>query len=213
MQTDDLIRALASYVVPVSRSAIERRIALGIAGGAVVTLAGIAMMLGFRPDLGQAVQDYAFWMKCAYTSSIGLCAVLATVHLSRPDAVRTGWIWLLVVPAGLLAAVSVRELIHTPMAGWLSLWIGQSWKRCALYVLICALPIFAGLLWAFRQLAPTRLRLAGAMAGLASGACAATLYGLHCPESSAMFVLTWYSLGMGLAALVGAWAGPRFMRW
>jgi len=32
-------------------------------------------------------------------------------------------------------------------------------------------------------------------AGFASGACAATLYCLHCPEVSALFILTWYTLG------------------
>ena len=61
------------------------------------------------------------------------------------------------------------------------------------------MPIFAGLLWSFRRFAPTRLRAAGAAAGLAAGALAATLYCLHCPEVSAIFVLTWYSLGIGLA--------------
>ena len=80
-------------------------------------------------------------------------------------------------------------------------------------VFTLALPIFAGLLWSFRRLAPTRLRLTGATAGLAAGAWAATLYCLHCPESSALFVLTWYTLGMGLAAIAGALLGPRLLRW
>ncbi|MES2270176.1 MAG: DUF1109 domain-containing protein [Pseudomonadota bacterium] len=213
MQTDDLIRALAGDIAPVSRSVVERRVLLGIMCGSVITMAWIAFILGFRPDLGQAMHGFSFWMKWAYTGSLGLCAVMATLHLSRPEAGRAEWLWLLVIPIGLLAAVSVGELVRTPPHDWLSLWLGQSWKRCAIYVLLSALPIFVGLLWAFRKLAPTRLRLAGAAAGLASGACAATLYGLHCPEASATFVLTWYSLGIGLAALLGACVGPRFMRW
>jgi len=57
------------------------------------------------------------------------------------------------------------------------------------------------------------LRLTGAAAGLAAGASAATLYGLHCPEVSALFVLIWYSLGMLVAAAIGALAGPRVLRW
>jgi hypothetical protein len=213
MQTDDLIRSLTGDLTPVSRGAVERRIALGIAGGAIVTLAGIALTLGFRPDMATAIHGFGFWMKWAYTISLGIGAVMATLHLSRPEASRADWLWLLIVPVGLLAAVSASELIRTPVAGWLPLWLGQSWKRCAILLLLCSGPIFIGLLWAFRQLAPTRLRLAGAVAGLASGACGATLYGLHCPEASATFILTWYSLGIGLAAIVGARAGPRFMRW
>ena len=54
---------------------------------------------------------------------------------------------------------------------------------------------------------------AGAAAGLAAGAFAATVYCIHCPEVSAIFVLTWYSLGMLLAAFLGMIVGPRLLRW
>ncbi|KAA9014875.1 MULTISPECIES: DUF1109 domain-containing protein [Sphingobium] len=213
MQTDDLIRALAGNVAPVSPHLVERQLAMGIAAGAVATLLAIASTLGFRPDLAAAMHDFTFWMKWTYTISLGVGAIAATVHLARPDATRAQWLWLLVIPFGLLACVAASELARTPFDGWLPLWLGQSWKRCSIFVAMLAAPIFIGLIWAFRQFAPTRLRLTGATAGLASGACAATLYGLHCPEASALFVLTWYSLGMGLAALAGTLIGPRFLRW
>ena len=80
-------------------------------------------------------------------------------------------------------------------------------------VFLLSAPIFIGLLWSFRRLAPTRLRAAGGTAGLAAGAWGATLYCLHCPEVSAIFVLTWYSLGIALAAGMGALLGPRLLRW
>jgi hypothetical protein len=64
-----------------------------------------------------------------------------------------------------------------------------------------------------RQLAPTRLRLAGAGAGLLAGALGATVYGLHCPETGAAFVATWYSLGVATWAAIGAALGPRLLRW
>lgn len=213
MQTDDLIRSLASNVAGVSPHLVESRVTVGIAVGAVVTLMAIAATLGFRPDLAVAMHGLTFWMKSTYTISLGVAAIAATVHLSRPDATRAQWLWLLVIPFGLLACVAASELVRTPIDGWLPLWLGQSWKRCSIFVAMLSFPIFIGLIWAFRQFAPTRLRLTGATAGLASGACAATLYGLHCPEASALFVLTWYSLGIGLAALAGALVGPRFLRW
>ncbi|CAN5347898.1 NrsF family protein [soil metagenome] len=213
MQTDDLINALAGNVRPVSRNPVESRIALGLMAGAIVTLATIMLTLGFRPDLATAMHSFSFWMKWTYTISLGVGAILATIHLSRPDASRAQWLWLLVIPFVLLAAVAANELIRTPVSGWLPLWLGQSWKRCAVFVFLLSLPLFGGLIWAFRQFAPTRLRLAGGVAGLASGACAATLYGLHCPEASATFVLTWYTLGIGLAGAAGALIGPRLMRW
>ena len=80
-------------------------------------------------------------------------------------------------------------------------------------VLMLSAPIFIGLLWSFQRLAPTRLTAAGGAAGFAAGAWAATLNCLHCPEVSALFVLTLYTLGIGLAAIVGALLGPRLLCW
>lgn len=213
MQTDDLIRALAGDARPVPRHVVERRVGIGLAGGGIVTLATIAATLGFRPDLGIAMQAFPFWMKWAYTLSLGIGAITATLHLARPDAARIRWLWLLALPCALLLAAATSELIRTPVDGWQRLWLGHSWTRCSMLVAGLSVPLFISLLWAFRRLAPTRLRLTGTMAGLASGACAATLYGLHCPEASATFVLSWYTLGMALATLGGALVGPRFLRW
>ena len=65
-----------------------------------------------------------------------------------------------------------------------------------------------------RKLAPTRPMAAGLALGLASGAIAATAYGvLHCPEATAAFVATWYSLGVLFAAGLGAVVGRWLMRW
>ena len=104
-------------------------------------------------------------------------------------------------------------MAHVRRADWLAMWLGQSWKKCPWLVLMLRRRSSSALLWSFRRLAPTRLRAAGAAAGLAAGAWAATLYCLHCPEVSAIFVLTWYTLGILLAAAIGAMVGPRLLRW
>jgi hypothetical protein len=64
-----------------------------------------------------------------------------------------------------------------------------------------------------KELAPTRLRLAGFSAGLLSGAVAAVVYCLHCPELGAPFVGFWYLLGMLIPASIGAFLGESFLRW
>ena len=213
MTTDDLILSLAAHPAPVRRGTVGRRIAFGAVAGAAVTLAIIAVMLGFRPDLTIAMHSFAFWMKWTYTISLGVIALLAAAHLARPEAARPRWLWLLLLPVGALAALATGELIRTPTADWPALWMGLSWRMCSTRVAVLSLPIFAGLMVAFRRLAPTRLRLTGAVAGLAAGACGATLYCLHCPEVSAVFVLTWYTLGIAVAAGIGALLGPRLLRW
>lgn len=213
MNTDQLIEQLSRDLQPVRRNAVGRRIAIGVTAGALVSVLLVIGGMRVRPDLGAAMYDASFWMKWVYTISLSLCALLATARLARPDGGALRSLWLLAIPVMLLAGVGVIELSRAPETEWLSMWLGHSWKSCSLGVFALALPIFAGLLWSFRQLAPTRLRAAGATAGLAAGAFAATVYCIHCSEVSAIFVLTWYSLGILLAASLGALLGPRLLRW
>ena len=213
MDTEALIRSLSTDVKPVPRHAVGRRVALGLGLGAVGTVVLIGWWLGFRPDFGTAMRGYSFWMKWIYTTMLAGAAIIATVQLARPEPSSLRWLRILVVPMLLLAAIGAVEMMRVPSRDWLAMWLGSSWKLCPIIVLILAAPIFIGLLWSFRRLAPTRLRAAGAVAGLAAGACAAALYCFHCPEVSALFVLTWYTLGIALASAMGALLGPRVLRW
>jgi len=213
MRTEQLIDDLAKDVKPVGRRAVGMRLLAGMILGALASAALVAMTLGVRPDLGTAMTGHTFWMKWSYTLSLSLIAIYATARLARPDPGRLRAVWLACIPIGLLMLVGLFEMMHTPPRDWLAMWLGKSWRECPWIVLLLAMPIFIGLLWSFRRLAPTRLRAAGAAAGLAAGAFAATVYCLHCPEVSALFVLTWYSLGIVLAAGIGALLGPRLLRW
>jgi hypothetical protein len=213
MNTDQLIDSLAREVRPVRRSALGVRLAVGLLLGALVSTALVIAILGARPDLMIAMHGFAFWMKWSYTLSLSAIAIYATARLARPNPGQLRAPWLIAIPVTLLAGVGVLEMMHTPPSEWLAMWLGHSWRKCPWLVFGLAMPIFIGLLWSFRRLAPTRLRAAGAAAGLAAGAFAATVYCLHCPEVSAIFVLTWYTLGILLAASLGALVGPRFMRW
>ncbi len=213
MNTDELIAQLSSELKPVSRHALGRRLAVGIALGAPVTALLVIAVLGVRPDFAEAARGYPFWMKWGYTLSLTVLALSMTAQLARPDGGRLRLLWLAAIPVLLLAGIGVLELTQAPRAAWPAMWLGRSWLVCPWIVLVLAMPIFVGLLWSFRKLAPTRLRAAGAAAGLSAGAFAATIYCLHCPEFSAIFVLTWYSLGILLAAGFGALVGPRLLRW
>ncbi len=213
MKTDDLIRQLAADTLPVRRGEIGRRLLAGLVAGGLLSAALLVVGLGIRPDLDRAMLGPVFWMKWGYTLSLAVAALAVTVQLARPDTVRPRGLWLLAIPVALLALAGAAELVRTPSTEWLAMWLGHSWKTCPWRVLALSAPIFVGLLWSFRRFAPTRLRAAGAAAGLSAGAFAATVYCLHCPEVSAIFVLTWYSLGILLAAGIGSLLGPRLLRW
>lgn len=213
MNTEQLISTLSADVPRVPQYALARRIAGGVVAGSLVAAVLVAVTLGVRPDLDVALRSFPFWMKWVYSISLGAAALYTVSRLARPTPGSLRALWFVAVPVLILAGIGIGELARTPSREWLALWLGQSWQVCPFYVLALAVPIFAGLLWAFRRLAPTRLRAAGAAAGLAAGAWAATIYCLHCPEASALFVLTWYSLGILLATAIGALLGPRFLRW
>ena len=212
VSTDALIDSLTEHVAPVQARAVEGRLLLGVLIGGVVTALAV-VGLGLRPDLSHALYGSTIWMKWGYTLSIALVAGFGVTLLARPERRNLRWLWLALVPVALLAALAVAQLAATPVPEWRTLWLGDSWRQCSLSVVLLSVPVFGGFLWAFRSLAPTRLRLAGAVAGLAAGGSAATLYGFHCPETSALFVLTWYSLGILAAMAIGALIGPRVLRW
>ena len=213
MNSEDLIASLSLDIQPVPRHALRRRLGLGLVAGGLVTLAVVGIWLGVRPDLMPAMHGFTFWLKWTYTISLAICATAAASRLARPDGRVGGWLWLMVLPVLGLAVIAGLEMAATTSAGWLAMWLGASWRVCSRNVFLLALPIFVGLLWSYRRLAPTQLALAGATAGMAAGAWGATLYCLHFPETSALFVLTWYTLGMLGAALVGRVLGPRLLRW
>lgn len=213
MTAQALIASLAADVRPVPRQALVRRLVIGLIGGGAATLALTAVFLGFRPDLGSAISSFSFWMKLAYTVSLGVAGTAIAARFARPERGRLRAFWLALIPLAALAFVAFSEMARAPAEAWPAMWLGQTWKKCPFVLLGLATPIFVGLLWSFRRFAPTRLQAAGASAGLAAGAWAAVIYCLHCPEVSALFVATWYSLGVLLATGFGALLGGRLLKW
>lgn len=212
MKTDDFIELLSNDAQPIAGDHVRRRIGLAVVLGGVVTFGIVALWLGCQP-LAQAARQPWFWMKAAYTTALVLPAAAMSARLARPGG-RIGWtpsvIFAVAVAIVALAAV---ELLRTPPDGRVAAWLGQTWRVCSPLILLLSIPIYAALVIALRTLAPTRLASAGAAAGFLSGALAATIYGLHCPEQGAAFVATWYSLGIVGATVLGAATGRWFLRW
>lgn len=212
MRTTDLIELLARDVRAARPGVVNRRLLAALVAGGAVALAIVALGLHCQPLLAAAQQSW-FWMKAAYTGLLTVTAVVIVRRLSVPGA-RVGAAPLavtLIVVA--MVALAAAQILSAAPAGRVALWLGQTWKVCSPLILLLAVPIYACLIAAIRGLAPTRLALTGAAAGFASGALAATLYGLHCPEQAAAFVVTWYTLGIAAATALGAIAGGRLLRW
>lgn len=211
MKTDDLIEALSLDVAPAA--GVRPRLAGAAGAGGLVAFALVALWLGFRPDYPAAFGKPMFWMKAGYAALIALGGFWCVDQLARPaGSGRKGLRFALAVFALICLAALVRWFI-TPVEDRMPLLMGQSWRVCPRNILALSLPILGATLFVVRQLAPTRLVLAGAAAGLFSGGVAAVVYGLHCPESTMPFVAVWYSLGITAPALIGAALGPWALRW
>lgn len=212
-RTDELIGKLAADARPVARNAALGRLLTGVFAGAGVAL--VALIAAFGPPL-QAVQQTgaaAFGMKLLYSavlSAISLVSLFAAGRPGREPGKR--WLWFL-VPLALVGASAAMELSMAPPDQRHAIWLGSTWQTCLAAIVVLSLPVFAGIVWAFRILAPIRLRLSGLLAGLAAGSAGGLLYALYCPETTATFLFSWYSLGVLGAGLVGLAVGTRLLKW
>jgi hypothetical protein len=209
--TGDLINSLVADLRPLRRRTVALRIAAGTAAGAIVALLGV-IALGIRPDLASTMRTGALWSKVAYTSFFAFLSLLAIKQLARPEE-RANLVWLLPLPFLFFSPLALLEVVNSSSPNWLSLLLGHGWRQCTWLILALSVPVFGGLLWAFKSFAPARPRVAGAVAGLCSSSVAGVAYGLHCPSNTALFVLVWYTLAFAIASIVGALIGDRLLRW
>lgn len=212
MDTEALILALSAKTGAVPQHAAERRLAAGISAGALISLLVVVAVGAVRPDLAQVVQGPIFWSKAAYTFSLGICGLILTLQLSRPEKQELRWLWLSALPVAAAAVFSGLEVARTAGPARAGLFLDPVWV-CLPLVALLALPIFGGLVWSFQCLAPTRLRAAGAAAGLTAGGFAATLYCLYCQQVSPTYILTRYTIAIAMVSIAGAVLGPRLLRW
>ncbi|MED5611364.1 DUF1109 domain-containing protein [Pseudomonas sp. JH-2] len=213
MKTDELIDLLAAGETAVDRHALARRFALALLGGGLGALLLVAALYGVRADLAEVARTPLFWAKLALPGSLAPLALWLCGRLARPG-VRGGAAWAaLCLPVLLVWLGGALALAGAPLEARADLVFGRTWRTCPLNIALLSLPAFVGVFWALRGLAPTRLRQAGAAAGLLAGATATLAYCLHCPEMGVPFWGIWYLLGMFLPTLLGAMLGPRLLRW
>lgn len=213
MTTPEFIKRLAADLTPVSRDQTRNEVLLGLGAGGAIALVAVMLVFGVQPNLLNPQSGGALAMKAAYAITLAAIAAASLWSLLRPDRAANRLWRLIVAPVLVLGAVAAIQVAGAPRSHVRDLLFGTSWQACPVRVAVLSVPIFAGLCWAIRRQAPTRLRSAGAAAGLLSGAAAATLYALACTETGAGFVLIWYTLGIAVSTGVGALIGPRVLRW
>lgn len=211
MRTDDLIDALSVGLEPTRPARLMP--GLLVAAG-VTAVAAVVLILGVRPDLSQGLATAAPWLKLLYTLSLAAAALNLATRLGRPGSSLGPALVALVAIISVAMIWGVIELLMTPAGERLSDWLGRTWTVCGRNILIVSACAASFVFLSTRRLAPTRPMLAGGALGLATGGIAAAAYGvLHCPEATAAFVGTWYTLGMLAAGVIGTVIGRWALRW
>lgn len=212
MKTEELIAHLGDDLTPAPPYYVGRVLAMGLGLGFLLSAILMLVAMGPRPDLSAAMTGGAFWMKLAYTLSFAALGLWMVERLGRSDASARKPALFLLVPMILLLVVAIMQ-ISQPGIDRHHMMMGDSWRVCAVDILTISLPAFVAVFWSLRKLAPTRLTLAGAGAGLLAGGVGASVYAFHCVEYTAPFILIWYTGGMAVAALIGAVISRWALRW
>jgi hypothetical protein len=213
MQTTDLIDRLATDLRPTPRRAAWKGLTVALSVGSMVALGAACVSFGFGKDFASMLLTSSLWMKWAYALGVSAAAFSLCARLARPEGAPGALPLLLGVPFLVLGAIALIEVAGVPADERRGLWLGQTALICPWIIAALAIPIFVAALWALRRLAPTRQRLAGFSAGCLAGAAAAGLYAIHCNETAAAFVVSWYTAGILLPGLVGVLIGPRVLHW
>jgi hypothetical protein len=211
MDTDQLIRSLAADN-PHRARPVGFVLTLALLAAAPVSVVMFFARLGFRPDVMTAMHNPFFDLKFVVTLALASSAIAVSLHLSRPEASLHGWVWLLLIPAGLLATGIGSEMMMPQRLPMMTRLVGSNSKICLTAIPLMALPLLAAALIGLRHGAPARPAVAGAIAGLISAGLAATLYASHCTDDSPLFVATWYTIATALVTAIGALAGSRMLR-
>jgi len=211
MDTDQLIRTLAADNAYRARP-VGFVLALLLLAAAPVSLLMFFAELGVRPDVMTAVHNPFFDLKFAVTLALAAAAITVALHLSRPEASLRSFVWLFMVPAGLLIAGISGEMMMPQRLPMMTRMVGSNSKVCMTAVPMMSLPLLAASLIGLRHGATTRPALEGALAGLLSAGLAATIYASHCTDDSPLFVAAWYTLSAALVTVIGALVGSKVLK-
>ncbi len=213
MRTDELVAMLGTNVERVDRRQVKRTIGVAIALAIVAALGSSVLVLGIRTGLNDIGALTFLVLKVAFSTGVVALTSMYLIRVARPGGERRTPVVLLVLPFVAIMILAAIDLAFAPSSHWNKMVVGDQWVECLLSIPIIAIVPFAAIVWAVRQMAPTDLVRAGALAGLVAGGVSAAGYALHCTDDSLPFVALWYGGTIALCTLVGAMLGPRLLRW
>lgn len=209
---DTFMAGLVADLKPVTPLKQRRGMAL-----AMVALAlGAALLvatLGLRRDFAAGHPEPMVTTAAGIFLVLAVASAWAVVDMVRPGVGlrRDGWGW-----TALMAAVLPGSALG--LAG-MDLWqnrpvtIDPGGVMCLGLGLGTGLITLAALVLWLRRGAPSSLRRAGMLAGVAAGAAGAFAVSLWCPHDNLMHIGVWHGATVVVMGLAGRWLLPRWIIW
>lgn len=215
MRTDELIAGLSAAPPPAQLANPTRTMLIAALLACLVVALVVFAWLGLRSDIGSILTHgkHEFLLNLVFVIGVGSAALAVIRDLAVPGrALRLPAI-AIIAPFLVIAVVAVHELSSASLHQLLPHESHASWLTCLWQTAALAVPAFTILAFGIRRLAPTNLRRAGFYIGLLAGAIGSMGFCLHEPGNTVTFSATVYTAGIALMAIIGAWVGPRLLRW
>lgn len=213
MRTDELISLMSASDQPVDTGWLRRATWLCALAALAVAAGLVLLTLGARPDLARVWMTLPVIAKAAFGASVAAIALALFQRSLRPGLKPARRLPLIALPLLVAAGWALLTLSQAPAEQWSALVFGRHWRACLIAVPLYALGPLVVLLALARRGAPVDGIFTGVSAGLASAGLAIVAYSLHCPDDTAPFLATWYTIAIALVAGLGALVFPRFLRW
>jgi len=210
--TDALILELSAHLAPVQRRSLRREAGMLLALG-VLELVLILVLGAMRPDMGRVIASPLMGWKIGSLAILAGVSCTLAVRSFTPSSRRARGVLLLSLLAVLLCVggafatsaaenrLSVAERL-APAHGML----------CACAIVLLALPLMGLLGILMRRAAPVRPTRSAWMSGIAASTSGALIFTACCPNNDPLYIVTWYSVGVGIVAVAARWLLPRRFR-
>ena len=213
MKTSELIAVLSNNVEAVNKDQLKKTIGTAVVAGTALGIGAMLRFFGVRTHLETTHAWLVVTTKLVFTVGVAIPASMYLLRVARPGGEHKTSVALVALPFAGIALLGCVSLMLAPLPHWHSMMLGGHWLECLVSIPMIAIVPFLIVILALRQTAPTDLTRAGAFAGLIAGSVAAIGYTLHCVDDSLPFIALWYGGAMAFCTAVGAYLGPKLLRW
>jgi hypothetical protein len=191
------------------------RMAHGLTALLAIVLSAAALIVyskGMRADLMLGNPDPMFLLRAGLLLLLGGGCGWAVLSMARPSVGHQGQSWKMAMAAAALMPLAALLVMLTRGAdvAMANAYFGM---QCMAYSALAGLAVAVPMVMFLRRGAPTSPDRAGWLTGVAAGGLGAFGYGLHCPFNDVVYIGLWYTLAVGVCAVIGRLVVPPLIRW